>query len=498
MIEKKVVTRFAPSPTGYLHVGGLRTALYAYLFAKQNNGVFLLRIEDTDRERFLETGVRNILDSLYWAGIVPDEGVVLDNENHIVQKGEHGSYIQSERLEVYSDYARFLLEKKVAYRCFCTKDRLSQIRLEMQNAGLVPKYDRHCLGLTQQEIETFTQEKFPHVIRLKIPEYEVTSFTDEIRGTIQYPNKDLDDQVLIKSDGFPTYHMAVVVDDHLMNVTHVIRGEEWISSTPKHIILYNAFGWKIPVYAHLPLLLNADRSKLSKRQGDVAVLDYKQQGYIPKAMVNFVALLGWNPGTEKEIFSLSELVDVFSLNKINKSGAYFNKEKLNWFNREYLKSMTSAEIHKSILEEIPDIQQIPGYKNSIFTKIIPIIIERMNTFCDVKEMLEKKEIQFFFTQPQYDIEMLIPKKSTGGNIFDNLKNVESILQTLDTWDRVSIKKSLWDFATERGRGEVLWPMRVALSGLEFSPDPFLIAEIVGKDETLTRLHHAFKKLQNYK
>ena len=495
-LEKKVVTRFAPSPTGYLHVGGLRTALYSYLYAKKHGGTFILRIEDTDRERFVEDGVRNILDSLYWAGIVPDEGVCLDGEEHIVQKGDHGPYIQSERLPIYAKYAQELIEKGIAYRCFCTRERLDEVRKQKQDAGLVPKYDRHCLTLSSEDIAQKLAANETHVVRLKIPDEGVTTFFDEIRGEISYPNKDLDDQVLMKSDGFPTYHMAVVVDDHEMRVTHVIRGEEWISSTPKHIILYEAFGWDIPKHAHLPLLLNADRSKLSKRQGDVAVLDYTQKSYLPEAMINFVAFLGWNPGTEQELFSIEELIRDFSLDKVSKSGAFFNVEKLDWFNREHMRHISDQEFATQLTKYTPRVREIPGFSEAIFTRIVPIIRERIAKYAELEQMIENTEIQFFFSATAYNKELLVPKKSSADITKEHLGTLLPMIEAIPEWTAEGIKTALWDYATEKGRGEVLWPMRVALSGLEKSPDPFSIAAIIGQQETIKRITHALSLLEN--
>ena len=322
----------------------------------------------------------------------------------------------------------------------------------------------------------------------------MTTFFDDIRGEISYPNKDLDDQVLMKSDGFPTYHMAVVVDDHEMQVTHVIRGEEWISSTPKHIILYKAFGWDIPNHAHLPLLLNADRSKLSKRQGDVAVLDYTKKSYLPEAMNNFVAFLGWNPGTEQELFALDELVRNFSLEKVSKSGAFFNVEKLDWYNREYLKLKSDNEVARALLEYVPEVCAVPGFSNDMFEKIVPAIRERIAKYTDLAEMIANNDIQFFFAPPVYEKDLLIPKKSTPEITKQHLETLVSMLQPVTTWNKDSIKDAVWDYATEKGRGEVLWPMRVALSGLEKSPDPFSIADIVGKEETISRITYALSTL----
>jgi nondiscriminating glutamyl-tRNA synthetase len=305
-------TRFAPSPTGYMHVGNMRTALFSYLLAKHNGGTFLLRIEDTDKTRQVENGIEIILKSLYWGGIKPDEGVMLDEKGEITQKGKFGPYIQSERLLIYQKYAQELLDKGHAYYCFCSSERLEKLRDLQQKNKLPTGYDGECLKLKPDEALARVKAGDKYVVRLKMPKEGETVFTDLIRGEVRFQNKLVDDQVLIKADGFPTYHMAVVVDDHLMEITHVIRGEEWVSSAPKHIQLYKYLGWELPQFAHLPLLLNPDKSKLSKRQGDVAVEDYRKKGYLPEAIINFIAFLGWNPGTEKELFSMDELIKEFN------------------------------------------------------------------------------------------------------------------------------------------------------------------------------------------
>jgi exopolysaccharide biosynthesis WecB/TagA/CpsF family protein len=315
----EVRTRFAPSPTGFLHIGGLRTALYNYLYAKQHKGKFILRIEDTDQERLVPNAQQQLIQTLKSFNLEFDEGPGIE--------GKYGPYIQSQRLHLYQEYVQKLLDSKAAYYCFCTTERLQELREMQEQVHQPSKYDRHCLQLNIKEIEEKIKNNEPHVVRLRIPEGH-TSFNDLIRGEVSVDNQVLDDQIILKSDGYPTYHLANVVDDHLMKITHVIRGEEWIPSTPKHIILYQAFGWLPPEFSHLPLLLNADKSKLSKRQGDVAAEDYLQKGYLPEALLNFIALLGWNPGTDDEIFSLSELTTKFTLEKVQKSGAVFNIQKL--------------------------------------------------------------------------------------------------------------------------------------------------------------------------
>ena len=333
----EVRVRFAPSPTGFVHIGSLRTALYNYLFAKKMGGKYILRIEDTDRTRLVDGAIENMLNAMKWAGVNHDEGVMLDENGNIVQKGEYGPYIQSERLDIYKKYIQELLDTGKAYYCFCTKERLDEVREKQKAAGETPRYDGHCRDLTKEEVEAKIAAGEPYVIRLKLPENHVIKFTDLVRGETEFNTNDLDDQVLIKTDGFPTYHFAVVVDDHLMKITHVIRGEEWVSSTPKHVYLYEAFGWEAPKFVHLPNILNKEKKKLSKRQGDVAVEDFKKKGYLPEGLVNYIALVGWSPEENKEIFSMEELEQAFSIERVSKSGGVFDTEKLNWVNQHYMK-----------------------------------------------------------------------------------------------------------------------------------------------------------------
>lgn len=487
---QKIVTRFAPSPTGYLHVGGLRTALYAYLLAKKNNGTFILRIEDTDRERFVADGTQNILDSLYWAGVTPNEGVCLVN-GAIENSGPAGSYIQSERLPIYKKYADVLLQSEHAYYCFCTPERLEEVRATRMEQKLPPGYDGHCLTLSKEEIAKKLEAGEKHVVRLRMPDSGETKWDDAIRGDVSFKNSEVDDQVLLKSDGYPTYHLAVVVDDHEMQITHVIRGEEWISSTPKHLQLYHCFGWTPPVFAHLPLLLNTDKSKLSKRQGDVAVLDYKTKGYLPEALINFVAFLGWNPGTEQELFSLEELTNAFTLEKVGKAGAVFNIEKLDWFNREYLKQLSPEALVDYIEQFLPE--ELRTKKDREFMlRLAPLLLERISKGADLADMYEKGELSYFFVEPTYDSALLLWKKLTGKEGIEktreHLSAVIAIIEKAEpTNDPETVKGLLWDYAEKNGKGEVLWPMRVALSSLEKSPDPFVLASLFGKHETLHRL-----------
>lgn len=500
---KKAVTRFAPSPTGFLHVGGLRTALYSYLLAKQTGGKFLLRIEDTDRERFVQGGIENILSSLYWAGVTPDEGVTLSEDATVIEKGAAGPYIQSKKLGEYRKYAEQLVAEKKAYYCFCTPERLEEVRNYRQTQKLPPGYDGHCKSLSIEEITERLTLQERHVIRLSMPDEGETKFGDLIRGEVTFKNADVDDQVLLKSDGYPTYHLAVVVDDHDMGVTHVIRGEEWISSTPKHIVLYQYLGWEAPLFAHLPLLLNSDKSKLSKRQGDVAVLDYRDKGYLPEALVNFVAFLGWNPGTEQELFALNELVTAFSLAKVNKAGAVFNLEKLDWFNREYLKTKSQSELAEYLGKFMPeDLKTLPAYSQEYMERLAPLLVERISKGADLSYMHETGELAYFFAPEDYNPDDLLWKTLKGSadgkqKTRDYLLKASAIIETLPDIGFTSntIKEALWPSAESLpNKGELLWPMRYALSGREKSPDPFVLAGVLGKDETIKRIQTAIKSL----
>jgi glutamyl-tRNA synthetase len=498
---KKIRTRFAPSPTGYLHVGGLRTALYAYLLAKQHQGTFLLRIEDTDRERYVSDGINNILTSLAWAGINPDEGVRLEN-NTIVNSGPAGSYIQSERLSIYKKYAEKLIEQGHAYYCFCTPERLARVREERQANKLPPGYDGLCATLSESEVKEKLSHNTHSVIRLKMPEHGETKWNDLIRGEVIFKNDDVDDQVLIKSDGYPTYHLAVVVDDHEMNISHVIRGEEWISSTPKHLMLYHYFGWEPPHFAHLPLLLNSDKSKLSKRQGDVAVLDYKAKGYLPDALLNFVAFLGWNPGNENEIFSLEQLITSFSLDKVGKSGAVFNIEKLDWYNREYLKKLHPEELVDYILAYLPNELQTKEHDREFLLRLAPLLLERIHKGADLAQMFEQGELTYYFQEPTYPKELLLWKntKATREGYMETAERLQHVIKLINeapaSNDSEAVKAIIFPYAEKEGRGEILWPLRVALSGKEKSPDPFTLTSLFGKHETIKRIEFAVALLSS--
>lgn len=488
-----VRTRFAPSPTGFLHVGSLRTALYSYLFSKQQGGKFLLRIEDTDQKRFVEGGIENIINSLKWAGIEVDEGAVLEG-GAVKEVGDKGPYIQSKRLDIYKKYSDMLLNNGNAYRCFCTPERLEDLRNYQQTNKLPTGYDGHCRSLAAEEVEKKIASGESFVVRMKMPKEGESSFMDLVRGEVVFKNELIDDQVIVKTDGFPTYHLAVVVDDHLMEITHVIRGDEWLSSTPKHLQLYKFFGWEAPQMAHLPLLLNPDKTKLSKRQGDVAVEDYAKKGYLPQAMVNFVAFLGWNPGGEQEMYSMDELIKEFKLERINKSGAVFNLEKLDWYNQQHLKTLTGEELVRVCSPWLKETGLIQGNESvQWLEKAIGLEKERISTLAQLPEALK-----FIFQLPDYDGQILIWKKSTVEEVKNILPKLAEFMNTISVqdWESAKLQTLIGEWTVKNGfsNGSVLWPLRVCLSGQQNSPGPFEIAEVIGKGEVEKRINIALGKL----
>lgn len=477
-------TRFAPSPTGYLHVGGLRTALYSYLLSKKTHGTFILRIEDTDQSRKVEGAMENLIDTLEWAGIHFDEGPG--------REGAVGPYIQSQRINTYHMYAHRLVEEEKAYYCFCSPERLEQVRAKQLAQKLNPAYDRHCRSLSKVEVREKLKQGERHVIRMKIPDGGEVTFSDLIRGTVSIAHGNLDDQVILKSDGYPTYHLAVVVDDHLMNITHIIRGEEWLSSTPKHVLLYGYFGWQAPKFAHLPLLLNPDKSKLSKRQGDVAVEEYRAKGYLKEALVNFVALLGWNPGDEREIFSMDELVKEFSLERVGKSGAVFNVEKLDWLNFEHFRKMPETEVLNMLKKELSKSPLGEGeFRNEYLLAVIGAMRERV-TF--VKDFLEKAP--YFFRPPAtYDPDVV--KKRWSKESPDRLRAFAKELSKFETPTKEDYEVALQRGAESRSikAGDLIHPLRLAVSGMGAGPGLYDILFILGKSETLGRIQTAIEILK---
>lgn len=484
----KIRTRFAPSPTGRMHVGNLRTALYAYLIAKHEGGDFILRIEDTDQERLMEGAVDIIYRTLNKTGLKHDEGPDKD--------GGFGPYVQSERVKsgLYMDYAKQLIEKGEAYYCFCNSERLASLKTDIDGNGKeITKYDKHCLSLSKEEIQEKLDSGIPYVIRLNVPEEGETSFEDEIYGTICVPNAELDDMILIKSDGFPTYNFANVVDDHLMGITHVVRGNEYLSSSPKYNRLYQAFGWDIPIYVHCPLITNEEHQKLSKRSGHSSYEDLMEQGFLTEAVVNFVALLGWSPTDNEEFFSLEELVKAFDYTHISKSPAVFDFTKLKWMNGEYIKKMDFDrffELAKPYIDEVVT-------KDVDKRRIAELVQTRIEVFPDIRG-----HIDFFDELPDYDIALYTHKKmkTNSENSLDILKKMRDKLAAYDgEWSEAGLHDYIIAYIAELEikNGMGLWPIRTAVSGKQMTPGgAFEIMYIIGREETMKRIDIGIEKLAN--
>ena len=482
---ENIRVRFAPSQTGYLHVGGLRTALYNYLFAKRYNGKFVLRIEDTDRNRYVEGAVEKLISSLKWAGLEYDEGPDAG--------GNYGPYMQSQRLDIYMKYAKELIEKGNAYYCFCTPERLKTLREEQEKQKLPQaKYDKHCLSLTKTEIEEKLQSGIPYVVRLNVQPNQKIIFNDIVRDVVEFDSNNVDDQVLIKSDGYPTYHLANVVDDHLMKISHVIRGEEWLSSTPKHVLLYDAFGWQRPQFAHLPLLLNPDKSKLSKRQGDVAVEDYRDKGFLKDALVNFVALLGWNAGDDQEFYYMDGLIKNFSLERVNKSGAVFDLQKLNWLNAEHLRKLTNEQILPLLKEEI--LQSEFSYLQLTDDYLLQIISSMKERVSFVKEFITT--CTYFYKQPE-EYEQKSVEKNWKTETPDQMRKLCEEFSKLENPSKEDFEHALGKVAEELnvGNGKLIHPLRLAVSGQSTGPGMFDLLFILGKDEVIKRINAAIERIK---
>lgn len=480
----KVRTRYAPSPTGRMHVGNLRTALYAYLIAKHEGGDFLLRIEDTDQERFVEGATEIIYHTLQETGLIHDEGPDKD-------KG-CGPYVQSERHKagLYLEYAKKLIEKGEAYYCFCTQDRLETLKREV-NGEMIMTYDKHCLHLTKEEIEANLAAGIPYVIRQNNPAEGKTTFHDEIYGDISVDNAELDDMVLIKSDGYPTYNFANVVDDHLMGITHVVRGNEYLSSSPKYNRLYEAFGWEVPIYVHCPLITNEEHQKLSKRSGHSSYEDLIAQGFLTEAVVNYVALLGWSPEGTQEIFSLEEMIQAFDFRRMSKSPAVFDMTKLKWMNGEYMKAMDEDKFYSMALPYMKE----AIHKDLDFHKIAAMVKTRIEIFPDIAG-----QIDFFESLPEYDLEMYVHKKmkTTKETSLAVLKGTLPILEKQEGYSNDALYQVLTGYISQEGvkTGYVMWPLRVAVSGKQMTPAGATeIMEVLGKEETLTRIRAGIEKLE---
>ena len=476
-----VRVRFAPSPTGFLHVGGLRTALYNYLFARRNKGVFILRIEDTDRNRIVEGAVENLLRTLHWAGLSPDEGPA--------EGGPAGTYVQSERLALYREHAERLVKGGAAYYAFDTPAELEAMRKKHEKLQAIPREYRKWRELAPDEIRRKIEEGAPAVIRMSVPQGEAVAFDDIVRGRVEFSADTLDDQVLLKSDGFPTYHLANVVDDHLMGVTHVIRGEEWLPSTPKHVLLYRAFGWECPQFAHLPLLLNPDRSKLSKRQGDVAVEDYRAKGFLPEALVNFVALLGWNPGDEREIFSLDELEREFSLERVGKSGAIFNLEKLEWMNGEHMRRRSDAGL-LDLVRPLMAAEGIAGVSDAYLLDVIRLLKERAGRPAEIVE-----RGRFFFRDPDsYDPQAAAKhwKPETPARVAAVARGLGALSEFTPSAIEEEVRRSATALGV--GAGALIHPLRLALTGQGQGPGLFELMAVLGKETCMRRIDAALRAL----
>ncbi len=480
----KVRTRFAPSPTGRMHVGNLRTALYTYLIAKHEGGDFILRIEDTDQERYVEGAVDIIYRTMEKTGLLHDEGPDKD--------GGYGPYVQSERQRsgIYMEYAKKLVEKGEAYYCFCTQERLDSLKKNV-NGEEIMAYDKHCLGLSKEEVEANLKAGMPFVIRQNNPKEGTTTFHDDIYGDISVDNSELDDMVLIKSDGYPTYNFANVVDDHLMGITHVVRGNEYLSSSPKYNRLYEAFGWEVPVYVHCPTITNEEHKKLSKRSGHSSFEDLLEQGFLTEAIVNFVALLGWSPAGNQEFFTLEELVKEFDYHNMSKSPAVFDMTKLRWMNGEYLKKMDFEPFYA---------QAEPYLKAAItkpldLKKIAAMVKTRIEVFPDIAA-----QVDFFETLPEYDPEMYVHKKmkTTKETSLETLKEVLPLLEAQEDYSNDALYETLAAYVAEKGvkTGFVMWPIRTAVSGKQMTPAGATeIMEVLGKEESLERIRKGIALLE---
>ncbi|MCC8136142.1 MAG: glutamate--tRNA ligase [Ruminococcus sp.] len=480
---KRVRTRFAPSPTGYMHIGNLRTALYTYLIAKKNGGDFILRIEDTDQERYVEGAVDVIYDTLKMTGLKWDEGPDIG--------GPVGPYIQSQRMGMFKDYALQLVESGHAYYCFCDKERLDEVKKIQEASHIAPMYDRHCRNLSKEEVQEKLDAGIPYVIRQKMPLEGTTTFHDEVYGDITVDNSTLDDQILIKTDGMPTYNFANVVDDHTMGITHVVRGNEYLSSTPKYNLLYEAFGWDVPKYIHCSPVMKDQTTKLSKRNGDASFEDLLKKGYLKEAVVNFIALLGWAPKGEQEIFTLEELVQEFDISGISKSPAIFDPVKLKAINAAYIRKMSSEEFLECIT---PYIRQSVKREDIDLPLLASVLQPRTELFTDVPA-----QVDFIDELPEYDVSMYCHKKmkTNEETSLEALKAVLPVLEAVEDWTAENIHEALFGLIAELGvkNGWLLWPVRTAVSGKSFTPGGGVeLCAILGKEDSLARIRKGIEKL----
>jgi glutamyl-tRNA synthetase len=481
----------APSPTGFIHIGNLRTFIYDFLFAKKNNGTVLLRFEDTDRSRYIPGAMEAFCRTLKALNLVPDEGIWIDHEGKLTEKGPFAPYLQSKRKDKHQAYAKELMDKGLAYPCFCSEARLEEMRKAQHEAGLPTKYDRACRHLSKEE-SSERMKKEAHVIRLAFPETGEVSFDDMIRGKITFQWKEMDDQVIIKTDGMATYHLAATCDDHDMEITHVIRGEEWLSSTPKHLFIFESMGWTPPQYAHVPLLLNADRSKLSKRQNDVSAESYLEKGYLPVTLVNFLALQGWNPTGDKEIYSIDELASQFDISKVNKSGAVVNFEKLDWMNTHYLQQMTEEEF-RSYAE--PSLLPMASDED-VRKRLLLCLKGRISKKSDIQTVA----YEFLTGVEEVDASIIPWKTQDPKDAIERLRATLEVFHFMkpEHWLSIStletkIKQMIVDHGW--GNGDTLWPLRVSLSGKPKSPSPFELLFVLGEVASRARIEKAITLLE---
>lgn len=486
----KIRVRYPPSPTGEPHVGNIRTAIFNWLFARHSNGSFIVRIEDTDQARLVPGATETLLDTLRWLGLDWDEGPDVG--------GEYGPYIQSQRLELYRETAERLIEQSNAYRCYCTPEELAEMRKEQQRLKHQPGYDRRCRDLDDIESKSKEASGVQPVVRFKMPLDSTSSADDLVRGTVSFENRLVDDFVLLKSDGFPTYHLANVIDDHHMEISHVMRGEEWLSSLPRHVQLYKALGWEEPKFAHLPIILAPDRSKLSKRHGATSLLEYRQSGYLPHAIVNFLTLMGWSLDGETEIFSAEELTASFSIERVGKAGAIFSTDKLDWMNGYYIRQLSHAELADLLLDywrlnkpiELPELPD-----RDLLIRIVPLIQERLKTLADAAPRIP------FFVNPDFDyepVELIQSKMDTAGTKQALVASLEAI-QGLDSADATTMERTLRPLAERLGIkvGQLLGTIRVATTGLVVSPPLFESMEILGKERVVRDIERAIAKIERH-
>ena len=469
-----VRVRFAPSPTGALHIGSVRTILYNYLFARQREGTLILRVEDTDQDRLVPGAIESIYDGLHWLGISWHEGPQ--------EGGPHAPYVQSERLPLYQQHAHELIEKGAAYYCFCSKERLAALRADQEARKEPTRYDRHCRNIPPHEAAERAKTE-PHVIRLKAPDEGTLAIDDLVHGHIEWQAETIEDQVLLKSDGFPTYHLAVVIDDHVMEISHIMRGDEWVASVPKHLLIYRDFGWDVPPMAHVPSVLGPDGKKLSKRHGSTAVAQFREDGYLPEALINYLALVGWSPGTEDEVFSMDDLIRVWKIEQVQSAGGKWDKERLDFFNGVWIRKLSVEELVRRLEPFVP-----AEWDRDVLARITPHIQERMKTLKDAQEL-----IRFLFTDDiGYEKSLLIPKKSDRVTTVEVLARARAILGEVEPFVATTIQPALEGLAAELGwsKGDLNGVVRMAITGRKVGPPLYESLEVLGKDKSLRRIERA--------